>query len=174
MPSNRKIDAGYVTMEINPPLERIREDLREIGRDLSNMRTPLRESVQRVVIPSIDANFQAGGRPPWQPLTAQTVERRVRQGTGTKILQETGKLRQTATQFSRWEIGTEEAHIANWPEGVKERARTAEYGAREWKSGRQIPPRPFLLIDDQDADKIEGIFLDWMERRARGTWTRRA
>jgi phage virion morphogenesis protein len=172
--ANRKIDAGWVTLEIDPPLERIRADLAEIGRDLSNMRTPLRESVREVVIPSVDANFQAGGRPPWQPLSGATLERRTRQGTGTRILQETGKLRQTATQFSRWEIGTDEAHIGNWPANVKTRAAVAEGGAERAGKSRTVtvPPRPFLLIQDRDADQIEEIFLDWMERRARGTWTR--
>jgi phage virion morphogenesis protein len=170
-----KIDAGWVTMEITPPMERIRDDLREIGRDLSNMRTPLRESVHTVISPSIDANFEAGGRPPWTPLSAGTTERRIRQGTGLRILQETGKLRRTATQFSRWEIGTEQAHISNWPDDVKTRAAVAEGGTA--RSGRtrdvRVPARPFLLIQFEDANRIEEIFLDWMERRARGTWTRR-
>jgi phage gpG-like protein len=147
-----KIDAGWVTMEITPPMERIRDDLREIGRDLSNMRTPLRESVHTVISPSIDANFEAGGRPPWTPLSAGTTERRIRQGTGLRILQETGKLRRTATQFSRWEIGTARS------------GRTRDV---------RVPARPFLLIQFEDANRIEEIFLDWMERRARGTWTRR-
>jgi phage virion morphogenesis protein len=172
---NRKIDAGWVTLEFDPPLERIQDDLDEIGRDLSNMRTPLRESVQRVVIPSIDANFQLGGRPPWTPLADSTTERRIRQGTGLKILQETGKLRETATQFSRWDIGTDEAHIGNWPANVKTRAAVAEGGASRAGKFRtsEIPARPFLLIQDTDAEQIDEIFLDWMERRARGTWTRR-
>lgn len=170
-----KVDAGWVTMEITPPMERIREDLREINRDLSNMRTPLRESVQRVVIPSVDANFEAGGRPPWTPLSAGTVERRSRQGTGTRILQETGKLRQTATQFSRWEIGTDQASIANWPDNVRPRAAVAEGGTTRGGESRNIrvPARPFLMIQDGDAIQIEGIFLDWMERVARGKWSRR-
>ncbi len=172
---NRKVDAGWVTLEVDPPMESIRDDLREINRDLSNMRTPLREAVRQVVIPSIDTNFQVGGRPPWTPLSEQTIERRTRQGTGTKILVETGKLRQAATQFSRWEIGQESAVIANWPANVKTRAAVAEGGAS--RSGRtrtvDVPPRPFLLIQDQDAVMIEAVFLAWMERRARGKWFRR-
>lgn len=171
----KKIDAGYVTLEFDPPLERLRDDLRQIDRDLSNMRTPLRESVRQVIIPSIDANFEAGGRPPWTPLAQSTTDRRIRQGTGTRILQETGRLRQTATQFSRWDIGTDEAHIGNWPANVKTRAAVAEFGAERSGGSRsvRVPPRPFLLIQDRDADQIDEIFLDWMERRARGTWTRR-
>lgn len=166
------IDAGWVTIEFVPPLERIQSDLDAINRDLSNMRTPLRDSVRQVIIPSIDANFAAGGRPTWQSLSPETIERRIRQGTGTRILQETGKLRTTATQFSRWEIGTTEAHISNWPSNVKTRAAVAEGGASGagWSRSVNIPARPFLMIQDRDGDAVEEIFLDWMERVARGKW----
>lgn len=172
---NRKIDAGYVTMEITPPLETISEALRDINRDLSNMRTPLRESVRTVVIPSIDANFQAGGRPRWWPLAESTVERRLRQGTGTRVLQETGRLRTAATQFSRWEIGTDEAHIANWPQREKAKADTHQFGNPATGKGHasRIPARPFLELQEQDQMAIENVFLNWMERRARGRWVRR-
>lgn len=169
-----KIDAGWVTLEFSPPLERLQEDLNDIDRDLSNMRTPLRDSVQKVMLPSIDANFQAGGRPAWTSLSSATVERRTRQGTGTRILQETGRLRAAATQFSRWEIGTDHAEITNWPANVKTRAAVAEGGASRagYTHSVTIPARPFLLIQEQDADQIEEIFLDWMERRAGAHWSR--
>lgn len=168
------VSAGSVSIEFVPPLERIQEDLAEIDRDLSNMRTPLRESVRSVVIPSIDTNFQAGGRPTWQSLSPETVNRRLRQGTGTRVLQETGKLRAAATQFSRWEIGTQEARISNWPANVHTRAAVAEGGASRAGYTRSvtIPARPFLMIQPEDADNVEEIFLDWMERVARGHWSR--
>jgi len=168
------VAAGSVSIEFSPPLERIQSALDEIGRDLSNMRTPIRESVRDVIIPSIDANFSAGGRPPWTPLSSETLERRARQGTGTAILQESGKLRTVATQQSRWSIGTTEAEITNWPGDVLTRAAVAQGGASGAGYTRSvtIPARPFLMYQPEDADKVEEIFLDWMGRRAGAIWSR--
>lgn len=174
MAINSKIDAGPVTIEFSPPLGAIIDALTQIDRDLSNMRTPLTDSVKKVVIPSIDANFEAGGRPPWQPLSPETLERRAREGTGERLLQVTGAMRQAATQFSRWDVGTEEAQISNWPANQLIKVAVHNDGTDRAGPNRtnHIPARPFLLLQDEDADKITEIFLDWVELRARGAWTR--
>lgn len=174
---NTKVDAGYFTMSISPPFEKIAEDLRNLDKDLKNFRTPLRESVRSVMVPSIATNFAVGGRPPWQPLSSETVERRERQGTGSQILVESGALQRAATQQSRWTIGTDEASITNWPSRERLKAGVHDQGAtsrssrgRNKGSASNIPARPFLLIQDEDAERIEGIFGDWIERRARRWW----
>lgn len=166
-----KIDAGYITIEFSPPIEKMIDALNEIDRDLSNMRTPLRESVQRVIMPSIDANFAAGGRPPWTPLAESTLARRARQGTGATPLQVTGKLRRAATQFSRWDVGTQEARITNWPGDVAVRAGVQNFGASNTGQGANIPAREFLAIQESDAIQVDEIFLTWMERRAGAAWS---
>lgn len=33
-----------------------------------------------------------------------------------------------------------------------------------------IPPRPFILFQDEDADKITEIFLDWMDKKIQEAW----
>jgi phage virion morphogenesis protein len=176
---NSKIDAGYVTLELSPPFERIQSDLNALNRDLDNFRTPLRESIKTVIIPSIETNFQVGGRPQWVPLSPQTVERRSRQGTGTQTLVETGALKRAATQQSRWSIEKDGASITNWPQREKRKADVHNFGAvsssrrgRNKGSTSVIPARPFLLIQDEDADRIDDVFLDWVERRARAWWRR--
>lgn len=171
---NTRIDAGWVTIDISPSPEVIHSDIRNIGQEFKTFRTPLRESVRDVMVPSIDTNFAVGGRPPWQPLGEQTVERRTRQGTGTQILVESGSLRRSATQFSRWNIGTDSAEISNWPQRDLVKAAVHEGGATvRTKLGiSNIPARPFLLIQDEDAARIDEIFLDWMESRARRWWNR--
>lgn len=173
---SRKIDAGSFTLEFSPPIETIEADLAAIGRDLSNMRTPLTTSLKQVIIPSIDANFEAGGRPAWEPLSPETLERRSRQGTGSKILQVTGRLRQAATQFSRWNVDTDQAQISNWPTDVITRAAVHQNGAEATGRGlaSRIPARPFLMIQGEDEEKVVEIFLSWMELRARGRWARGA
>jgi phage virion morphogenesis protein len=171
---SRKIDAGSFSIEFSPPIEEIEADLAAIGRDLSNMRTPLTTSIKQVIIPSIDANFAAGGRPAWQPLSPDTLERRSRQGTGTQILVETGRLRAAATQFSRWNVDIDSAQIANWPTDVITRGAVHQNGAEATGKGNasSIPARPFLMIQGEDEEKIVEIFLAWMELRARGRWSR--
>lgn len=175
MASRKRIDAGDVTIDIEPPMEAIEADLAAIGRDLSNMRTPLTTSIKTVLIPSIRENFTTGGRPDqWEPLAESTVEKRQRTGTGTTTLIETGRLMEGATQFSRWDVGTSEAHISNWNQDIALKAAVHQGGAVATGRTRSadIPARPFLLIQTEDADKIEEIFLTWMELRARGRWTR--
>lgn len=169
-----KIDAGSVTIEFSPPIADIQAALMEIDRDLSNMRTPLTASIKQVIIPSIDANFEAGGRPTWEPLSTETLGRRAREGTGEKLLQVTGMMRTVATQFSRWDVGTEEAIISNWPANqfVKVAVHNSGGDHAGWSHNVHIPARPFLMIQDEDADKIVDIFMAWMELRTRGDWTR--
>lgn len=175
MASRKRIDAGAVTIDVEPPMETIEADLAAIGRDLSNMRTPLTTAIKTVLIPSIRENFMSSGRPDrWEPLADATIEKRQRTGTGNTILMETGRLMEGATQFARWDVGTNEAHISNWNQDIAMKAAVHQGGAVATGRTRtaDIPARPFLLIQAEDSDKIEEIFLTWMELRARGRWTR--
>lgn len=194
--AGRKIDAGYVTMEFAPAIEEIQRDLRDLARDLNNLNPFLRDVVRQVLIPSIQTNFERGGRPAWEPLKQSTVERRLRTGTGTQILVESGRLERAATQFSRWSFDREKAQISNWPSNVVTRAAVHQGGAVVNFSGGErrvarkagesrfsrrrktavkpytsnIPARPFLAIQDEDADKAMDMFGDFVESRARRRW----
>jgi phage gpG-like protein len=186
----RRLDAGWVTLEVNPPISALQEELRALGRDLDNFRPALRAAVREVVIPSIRTNFSAGGRPQWEPLASSTIERRLRQGTGTQILVESGRLQRAATQFARWDIGRDQAKITNWPSNVRVRAAVHQGGATVNFAGGErrtrhlgprrgvvrprvraevkaytvvIPPRPFLLLQDEDVRQIERVFVRWLE-----------
>lgn len=125
----------------------------EIARNLRNFSEPLRESVARVLIPSIRENFDSEGRPPWQSLADSTV---IRRGSSGPILNSTGTLRSEATSISNWVIGTEEATMT----GV-----SVEYGAYHQEGTRKMPARPFVLIQPQDVVEIENIFGEWVDRK---------
>jgi len=59
---------------------------RDLGRLATSTRTGTRglleRAVDEVVRPSIQTNFEAGGRPPWEELAKATRERRERAGLG--------------------------------------------------------------------------------------------
>lgn len=172
MAYNTKVGAGDATVSFEPPMAQIEDDLRAIGKDLSNMRTPLTTAIKTVIIPSIDAQFQAGGDPAWEPLSPETINRRDRQGTGEKILVETGALQRVATQFSRWDVGTDQAEISNFPAYRQVVAAVHQNGAERvgGSHGVSIPARPFMVISSEDQDKITDVFYAWMSVRAGAHW----
>lgn len=85
---------------------------------------------------------------PFAPLTAEYLKRKNR---GTKILTRLGTLRGSITYDAtddQVEIGTNLIY-----------ARAHQYGY----TPRNLPARPFLGINDQDANEIEAIFADYLE-----------
>lgn len=127
--------------------------LEQISASLRSFQEPLRESVVRVLIPSIRENFDSEGRPPWQRLADATVLRR---GSSGPILNRTGTLRSEATSLENWNIGREEATMT----GV-----SAEYGAYHQEGTRNMPARPFVMIQPEDEVQILDIFGDWVDRK---------
>jgi phage gpG-like protein len=80
------------------------------------MREPLSLSVIEVMMPSIRANFQAEGRPPWEPLSPVTIQ--FRNGATGPILHRTGNLQRAATSFKIWSISNTSATVKNLPSSV--------------------------------------------------------
>jgi phage gpG-like protein len=166
----------------------------KFGMDIRTFKEPLTKSVKEVAIPSIRKNFEAEGRPePWAPLAEYTVMRRLDEGFGEgPILQRTGKLMKAATAFARWQVSDDDATITGdfprsvWyakimQEGISISGQElAEQkglvgGAASSLGGRfprkkgevVIPPRPFMVLQDEDIDKIEHVFDEWLSAKAR-------
>src|SRR6266536_4889488 len=95
--------ARYV--EITPDPKKVARGFIRAGLEMRNLRAPLEQSVRRVVIPSIQENFFEGGRPKWDPLSDETLQRRERQGTGDAVLHESGTGERHALSRARWNIG---------------------------------------------------------------------
>jgi phage gpG-like protein len=76
-----------------------------LGMSFSSFKDPLKESLNRVIVPSIIKNFAAQGRPKWKELRKSTKQTRLRKGfPSAPILQMTGKLRREAVKKNIWEI----------------------------------------------------------------------
>lgn len=100
---------------ISPSIGLVTKDIDKLGLALENFKEPITRSIKRVMIPSIRRNFDVGGRPPWEPLAAYTIN--VRNET-EPILVRTGKLRHGATQFSIWTITDTSASIRSLPSSI--------------------------------------------------------
>lgn len=137
------------------------------------MSEPLTEAVKKVMQPSIRQNFNMGGRPEkWAPLSEDTI--RARRGD-SRILVDTGDLRFVASAFFIWTITDSSATVRDLPEFVwygkvhQAGSKKAGKGASNISEGLgyvNIPARPFILFQPEDAKKIEDIFADWVARRA--------
>jgi len=148
-----------------------------------NLRPPLKQTGV-YMLRSIDKNFQVEGRPQkWQSLAPSTLINRRKRGKGAKILQDTGIGRQSISILEitggHISIGTTQPYMAIHQTGGK----TSEYEIRPKRAkalhfflaggeeifakrvlhpGHTIPARPFLLIQDEDYEVIDNIFLDYL------------
>ncbi len=110
------IDLGW---QVTPSIGMVAKDIDRLGLDIRSYKEPLTRSIKQVMIPSIRKNFDAGGRPAWPELTADTIKIR---GEAWPILRRTGKLRKAATQFNIWDVSSTSASVRRLPS-------TAWYGA---------------------------------------------
>jgi phage gpG-like protein len=172
----------------------------KLGVDIRSFREPLSRAIKQVVIPSIQANFNAGGRPEWEPLSDFTLKRHAEEG-GSGPLIKTGKLKKTMAQFNIWTITPTMAILADLPErvwygkvqqagyegaGAGRRVRQGSRSARQTleditdaaltgrgTGGSVVPPipaRPFVMLQPEDEDKIMIIFIKWLEERVVRSW----
>jgi phage gpG-like protein len=89
-----------------------------LGMKLHDFKEPLEKAIRLVIIPSIQRNFQEGGRPEWEPLAEYTEKRRRSEGYGLAPLVKTGRLKDTMTQVNIWTITPSMAILADLPANV--------------------------------------------------------
>lgn len=139
-----------------------------LAEGVRSYRKPLEKAIREVVIPSIRENFNVAGRPPWTPLSGYTEATRVRLGygvgIGAEILVRKGKLKRSATAFARWSFDKQTAWVGNdfpgdaWYGPIQQNGFEGGYGAI-------TPPRPFMMVQPQDEEKIQQVFLHWLGER---------
>jgi len=132
---------------------------------VNNLKKPLTQSVEKVLVPAITKNFDVQGRPKWDALAPSTVEKK---GFST-ILYETGQLRSVATAKSIWKVktsaGVGTASVDSLP--------GAEYGMYHQsgfinaRTGTAVSARPFMVIQDEEERAVEEVFDEWLEDRIR-------
>lgn len=153
----------------------------KLGLDIRSFKEPLKRAVKEVIIPSIQMNFHKFGRPRWAPLSDETESRKGH----ARPLHLTGALRSTMKQIGIWHIDQEKALIPNLPDriwyGVIHQTGIGDPGAEAdmWfdpvvnkmvnvgdsGDGRNIPARPFAVIQPEDEENIERVFGEWLEMR---------
>jgi phage gpG-like protein len=172
-----------------------------LGLKLGDFREPLEMAIKRVVIPSIQQNFQVGGRPEWEPLADFTLKRREADGSGQQPLVRSGHLQKTMARYDIWTVTKTMGILADLPQevwygkvqqagfegsGVGRKVKVKGRSARrvleditdaalagEGTGGNivpPIPPRPFVMLQPEDEDKIMVIFIKWLEKQVLLAW----
>lgn len=103
-----------VKWDVRPSIGIVAKDVERLGLDIRSFKEPLTRIVRNVLIPSFKKNFAEGGRPPWEPLDADTI--RIRRNSAWPILVRSGKLRRAATRLNIWDIGLTTATIRTLPQ----------------------------------------------------------
>jgi len=161
--------------------EKLRKMLRDLSKSAADIRTPLKRSGVHMMS-SFDKNFKQEGRPQkWQPLKPNTVAARRKQSS--KVLQDTGMLRMSVLAKSAkgniyrltkdsLAMGSNLKIAAYHQWGTKPyiiRPRTKPMlrfkTTKGWTFAKIVhhpglPPRPFVLIQNEDEKAIVDIFAD--------------
>lgn len=141
----------------------ISRDVSRMGEAFQDLKEPLTDAVNKVILPSIARNFQVGGRPKWAPLADATLSHPDR--SSGPILVDTGNLREIATSERPWRITKKEADMSKLISMVT-------YAQYHQTGTRDMPQRMFALFQERDARDIEEIFARWVDKiaRTRGRW----
>lgn len=149
-----------------------------------NLNEPLHKA-GNVMLKSIDTNFETEGRPEgWMPLSPLTMRAKLAAGYGGKILTRTGNLKRSIAfrvTGNKLHVGTSTLYAAIHQFGgvIKKKQRTGvltfgRKGGFVTIRGRPrigtfakkvifgahtiyMPPRKFLLFQDEDVDRINSL-----------------
>jgi phage gpG-like protein len=125
--------------DMSPTVGILAKNMDKFDLDIRSFRVPLERSVQGVMAPSFQRNFDVGGRPPWAPLSETTKLLKQKLGYGNRgTLVRTGLLRRVVGQKNIWSIGRNGALITGKEQGwqrATERGRTVGLYARLHQGG---------------------------------------
>lgn len=173
-----------------PPLTIVAERIATLGAKVETFEEPLRKAIKEVVIPSMQTNFDVGGRPPWQPHAEGTVEIASNLGfTLGGVLVRTGALRSAMGDEGSWTVDSTSATL-NLPSNVwygavhqggfegKGGGKSAKGHSFQWivKNAAQdmpvspIPSRPFAVFQPEDEEAISDIFMEWLGEKIEEAW----
>ena len=140
-------------------------EMETFGLNVRSLREPLTRAVKQVMIPSMQANFDQGGRPAWQPISEATELIKFSLGYDSGTLIRTGTLKRNMGYFSMWNVNSTQASIDDLPDrigyGSVHQAGSHSGAGR----GSNIPARPFAVIQDDYEDKIQEVFAKWLSER---------
>jgi phage gpG-like protein len=163
-------------MKVNVEFRGAREldiKLKGVVKGLEDFKVPL-ERAGIEMYKSIEKNFQAGGRPKkWKPHHRLTQKLR----PGGRILMDTGRLKNSVTSKgasgSKYELSDDKLVIGSNVKAsgssrllaeIQQLGQPAPPHKVFGSPGRKgIPPRPFLMIQEEDQKRIELVFNDYIE-----------
>jgi phage gpG-like protein len=178
------------TTEFIPPLGIVAAHLDTLGVLVSSLEEPLHKAVREVVIPSIQTNFDVGGRPAWPPLSDGTLEIRQHLGVeGGGILVLSGSLRSAMGDEGSWQFSNDSASLSIpdsvWYGNIHQQGYGGKGGGRSaaGKTFKEIvraaqavqpvsaiPQRPFAVLQAEDEAAIHEIFMEWLGEKIEEAW----
>jgi phage virion morphogenesis protein len=158
---------GLMVFEFKPSIGIAAAQIDKLGLDIRSFREPLKRAVQKVMAPSFRKNFEAEGRPDeWPEPSSYTLDIREKAGiSGDLSLDRTGLLKKTVQQLNIWTITEKNATIQKMPEKVWY-GTIQQVGHPEHARSGEIPARQFILVQEEDMDDIEEVFVEWLTDRA--------
>ncbi len=106
-------------LTFSPSIGVIARDIDKLGLNIKSFREPLKRAVQQVIIPSIQRNFDAEGRPSWEPYSEGTIEIRDNLGSPVgNLLYKRGYLKRTMSYLNIWTINNNAAILLDLPPSV--------------------------------------------------------
>lgn len=169
--------AQLTYLEFEPTIGITAARLNKLAGELNDFKDILQECIREVIIPSIRTNFQSGGRPPWPPLSENTVEFRAMfdMDPGKGLLIRSGALMSTMGQATLWTVTRDFAILKDLPDSVwYGKVHQAGYGGQTSRPGLRgaapIPARPFVMFQPEDEDEIMERFIKWLGEKVDEAW----
>lgn len=144
-------------------LKTIRDMLGDTGRSLADCTELFWDIQAEVFVPSAAQTFDAGGRPVgWPSLSEAYALRKARAVGHTQILVWSESLMDSVASESGNEYSVREVGKHRMLFGTE----------RPWASvhqdgGGSVPARPFLIVQDEDYEKILDMSVDWLLQNGR-------
>jgi len=137
-----------------------------MARQLGDMTVPLKEAAL-IASRSMSTSIDVGGRPPWPFLTVETIVRKSYEAPEyiTKPLLRSGYLYDTLYAGKYWRISRDKADMEPLDTVVP-------YAKFHQKGTRNMPARPFAVLQQRDIEMIVVSFDSWINRitSARDFW----
>ncbi len=164
---------GEKRITIRTDFRRISRSFQRLRTKMSNLREPLRQSAfDYMTKKEIHNRFKEQGIPRWKALSPVTITRRKKKGSRSlKILDDTGRLRESATGGRGFFI---KYNPSSRPKSVTfgstvpyaelhDRDRGSYTVAGEGKS--KIPGRPWTEVTQKNADEMRDILMRWTQKK---------
>jgi phage gpG-like protein len=148
---------GALTLTVNGT-DKVIANIGSLSLAIKDLR-PAFKVARLLIMESVNRNFMEGGRPKWLPLSPLTILRRTKgKGTGSaEPLRDTGLL-----MLSIGNPGSKGIDVLT--EDTLRVGTNVPYAAAQNFGHKQIPARPFMVLQPEDEDKIVQAIREHIEK----------